>query len=252
MYETEITCKLGYFKDEIPPSDSGGVISEFVGLKSKLYSIKTTRNEGCRKRAKGVKKTSLDHITHQDYLTCLFDYVKIPTGDMNFRSYAHKIYTIKCKRTSIHSYDDKRYILEDNIKKMPYGHYKIVVLERESGLHIDQLSELSSNMADAPVIKRKYKLTETKTIDINFFKRKIYYHFSDVKTGKIFTLSYQEISKLFDKSQKLLKIEDIIAKENLTKELPRSDSDTDSTDETVVETKNKKRKRNYSSSLEIL
>ena len=125
LYETEDTCKLGYFKDEIPPSDSGGVISEFVGLKSKLYSIKTTRNEGCRKRPKGVKKTSLNHITHQDYLTCLFDDVNIPTGDMNFRSYAHKIYTIKCKRTSMHSYDDKRYILEDNIKKLPSGHVSL-------------------------------------------------------------------------------------------------------------------------------
>ena len=73
---------------------------------------------------------------------------------MNFRSYAHKIYTIRCKRTSIHSFDDKRYLLDNNVQTLPYGHYKIAELACPNQLGNIRLRKLRGNMADASIIKK--------------------------------------------------------------------------------------------------
>ena len=58
---------LGKFKDET----AGIPIVEFVGLRSKMYSIKCS--DGHEKgTAKGIKKSFYkNHITHADYLRCI-------------------------------------------------------------------------------------------------------------------------------------------------------------------------------------
>ena len=45
---------------------NGEIIEEFVGLRAKMYSLKTRKEE--MKKTKGVKKNS-----HQDYVDCLFE-----------------------------------------------------------------------------------------------------------------------------------------------------------------------------------
>ena len=56
---------VGKFKDEL----GGKLMTEFVGLRSKLYSY---TGEESGKRAKGVNRVELEKtITHDDYLECL-------------------------------------------------------------------------------------------------------------------------------------------------------------------------------------
>ena len=42
----------------------------------------------------------------------------------SIRSEKHQLYTIKQNKVSLAPYDDKRYLLEDRVTSLPYGHYK--------------------------------------------------------------------------------------------------------------------------------
>ena len=111
---------LGLFKDEM-----GGIpISEYVGLRPKVYSV-ITKEEQIRK-AKGVKKNIVkNQITHQNYLDCLF-HSKTFRHEMHMlRSYEHQIYGIRVNKTSLSPLDTKRYIKEDGIKSYAFGHFRI-------------------------------------------------------------------------------------------------------------------------------
>ena len=112
---------LGMFKDEV----GGRCIDEFIGLRSKLYSYKMFEGEES-KRCKGVKKSVIKKsITHEDYKTCLFT-GKEQLRKMNvIRSYDHEIYTEEVNKVALSADDDKRYILEDGIHTLAWGHYKI-------------------------------------------------------------------------------------------------------------------------------
>ena len=116
---------VGKFKCEtgsIAPSD-------FVGLRSKLYSllVKTTDKPKERKlRAKGVKKSYVEnHLVHHSFLTVLR--LKKPTKAefLSFRSHNHVLNTVKINKTGLSAYDDKRFILRDGISTLAYGHWRI-------------------------------------------------------------------------------------------------------------------------------
>ena len=52
------------------------------------------------------------------------------------RSESHEIYSIKLNKIGLSPYDDKRYILNDGMNTLAYGHYKITVWEEEKHLNI--------------------------------------------------------------------------------------------------------------------
>ena len=55
-------------KDE----SNGEIIEEFVGLRTKMYSLKTKKEE--MKKAKVVRKNVVKkYISHPDYVDCLFE-----------------------------------------------------------------------------------------------------------------------------------------------------------------------------------
>ena len=112
---------LGMFKDEA----GGKIIKEFVGLRSKLYSYKMYEGKESKK-CKGVKKQVVERsITHEDYKTCL-QTGKEQLRKMNIlRSYDHEVYTEEVNKVALSAEDDKRYILEDGMHTLAWGHYKI-------------------------------------------------------------------------------------------------------------------------------
>ena len=112
---------LGMFKDEV----GGRCIEEFVGLRAKLYSYKMFEGEESKK-CKGIKKSTVKKsITHEDYKTCLFT-GKEELRKMNvIRSYNHEVYTETVQKVALCSDDDKRYILENRINTLAWGHHTI-------------------------------------------------------------------------------------------------------------------------------
>ena len=118
---------IGMMKDEA----GGKQITEFVGLRSKLYAYKMDSGKEAKK-CKGVKKVVIKNkITLEDYKNCL-----CTKGDqqrtMNaIRSRQHNIHTESITKIALSANDDKRIILEDGINTLAIGHYKTrkVILE---------------------------------------------------------------------------------------------------------------------------
>ena len=66
FYNDENKNIIGKMKDEL----IGEIIEEFVGLRAKMYSLKTKKEE--MTKAKRVKKNVVKkYISHQDYVDCL-------------------------------------------------------------------------------------------------------------------------------------------------------------------------------------
>ena len=112
---------IGRFKDEA----TGIPIIEFVGLRSKMYSyMKDNSNE--EKTAKGVKRNTIKKdIKHNDYKDTLFNNKQIHHKMKTIRSNHLQLNTYELNKVSLSCFDDKRYILEDGITTLAYGHYKI-------------------------------------------------------------------------------------------------------------------------------
>ena len=112
---------LGMFKDEA----AGKIITEFVGLRAKLYSFKMEDGKE-NKKCKGVKKQVVkDSITHEDYKTCLLTGKEILRKQNILRSYDHEVYTEEINKIALSAEDDKRYILSDGMDTLAWGHHKI-------------------------------------------------------------------------------------------------------------------------------
>jgi len=103
----------GMFKDEV----GGKIISEFVGLRAKLYAYKKELDE--EKKCKGVKKGVVkNNISFDDYKNCLF-YGKKQRRTMNvIRSRQHEIFTETVNKVALSANDDKRIILPDRINTL--------------------------------------------------------------------------------------------------------------------------------------
>ena len=112
---------IGKFKDEA----SSFPILEFIGLRSKMYSyIKDNQTGG--KTAKGIKKNVIkNNIKHEDYKQTLFNNEQIHHKMKTIRSKNHKLGSYEINEVSLSCFDDKRYISNDGIKSLAYGHYLI-------------------------------------------------------------------------------------------------------------------------------
>ena len=111
----------GKFKDEM----GGEVIVSYVGLRPKLYSY-VTLSEKEEKKAKGVKKPIIkNQLKFEEYKECLFNKSILRKEQYNIRSYDHEVFTEKINKIALSPFDDKRYILEDGIHTLAWGHYKL-------------------------------------------------------------------------------------------------------------------------------
>ena len=112
---------LGMFKDEA----AGKIIKEFVGLRAKLYSFIMEDGKE-NKRCKGVKTQVVESsITHEDYKTCLRTGKEQLRKQNIIRSYEHEVFTEEVNKIALSATDDKRYILNDGIHTLAWGHHKI-------------------------------------------------------------------------------------------------------------------------------
>ena len=104
-------------KDEL----SGKVISEFVGLKSKMYSLVTVDDEE-KVRAKGINK----RLRHNEFYDVLFDKKVIRHNMKRIQAKKHRLGMYYICKVSLSCFDDKRCVLDDGVKSLAYGHKDIV------------------------------------------------------------------------------------------------------------------------------
>ena len=120
LYDTSNKKIIGKMKDELDSVP----MKEFVGLRAKMYSLTHGAKE--KRTAKGVSKAVIrSKLRHDLYSQCLFQRESQMESMNLFRTEKHQIYTVKLNKTTLSAYDDKRYILEDGIHTLAYGHWRI-------------------------------------------------------------------------------------------------------------------------------
>ena len=103
-------------KDE----SKGKIISEFVELKPKMYSLISLDNEEVT-RAKGVN----NKIKHKEFVRVLFNKKVIRHNMKIIQSKLHRIGTYDVCKISLSCFDNKRYILDDGVNTLAYFHKDI-------------------------------------------------------------------------------------------------------------------------------
>lgn len=113
---------LGKMKDEM----SGQIINEFIGLRSKMYSIKSGTDE--KKTAKGIKKSAIRRLRHAKYKDALLNGTVTLETMRTIRSMNHELFTLEVNKVGLCAFDDKRYVLEDKFTTRAHGHYRNVTV----------------------------------------------------------------------------------------------------------------------------
>jgi hypothetical protein len=116
----------------------GAIISEFIGLRPKLYSfiiegdeaeLKKLELKPENKKAKGIKSNVIKRIiTHENYRKALFGTCKTEIiQNVNFniiKSNNHIINSVSVNKIGLSCLDNKRYVSNDNISTYAIGHYR--------------------------------------------------------------------------------------------------------------------------------
>lgn len=103
---------------------SGTPITEFVGLRSKMYSYTVGHKKEikkCKRITKGVVKKKM---FFEDYRDALFNTLRKEHSMKTIRSMKHDLKSYNITKYSLSCYDNKIYILDNGIQTLPYGHYK--------------------------------------------------------------------------------------------------------------------------------
>jgi len=121
LYSTEKQAVVGKKKDE----EKGEIITEFVGLRSNLYSLTVQGKNDEKKVAKGVKMCVIKKELHfNDYKSTLLNQTQTERK-MNFiKSTKHNVNTIQVNKICLSAFDNKRYLLDDGISSYAYGHFQ--------------------------------------------------------------------------------------------------------------------------------
>ena len=98
-------------KDEF----KGEIISEFVGLKSKMHSLTSIKDQEVTK-AKGVNKKT----KHKG-----FDKKIIRHNMKRIQSKLHELGTYDVFKISLSCFDDKRHVLNDGVNNLAFFHKDI-------------------------------------------------------------------------------------------------------------------------------
>ena len=91
LFSNKNKKQLFKMKDEL----GGKIMTEFVGLRSKMYSYQYNDYNGIREKmtGKGIKKSTLKKLKHSEYKACLQDEIQQYVSFKNLKSDKHIIFT---------------------------------------------------------------------------------------------------------------------------------------------------------------
>ena len=111
---------LGKMKDEC----GGGVIKEVIAIRPKMYSVEVGKKN--IRKAKGLKKNVIEkEITHEHYKEALSERRQFMHKMKILRSEGHEMYGMCMNKISLSPFDTKRWIADDGIQTLAYGHFRV-------------------------------------------------------------------------------------------------------------------------------
>jgi len=92
-----------------------------------MYSLDVHQKpKESKMRAKGIKKAYVrKNVRHTHFLNVLRTQQSTTSEFCKFQSTNHVIQTVKVTKKCLDAFDDKRYILEDGVTTLVYGHKDI-------------------------------------------------------------------------------------------------------------------------------
>ncbi|XP_025829852.1 uncharacterized protein LOC112904318 [Agrilus planipennis] len=110
----------GLMKDELKSQ----ILTEFISLRPKMYIMKVDGRERTAK-VKGVSLSAKRKLTFEDFQRCLFDNEICFSEFSGIRSQNHQNFSYTINKLSLSSNDNKRFIKDNKIATLPWGHYSL-------------------------------------------------------------------------------------------------------------------------------
>jgi hypothetical protein len=111
---------LGKMKDEM----NGKVLEEFIALKSKLYAFLCDEKE--KKTAKGLHKNVVQKFVNMDHYRNVLKSCNMYAFKVrSIQSKSHIIKSVESIKCVHNCFDDKRWIHDDGVHTLAYGHKNI-------------------------------------------------------------------------------------------------------------------------------
>jgi len=90
-----------------------------------MYSLHVP-NKQTKIHAKGIKISYIkQHVRHQQFLDVLQTKQITKSQFRTFQSKNHAVQNVEINKTCLNAFDDERYILDDGIATLAYGHFRI-------------------------------------------------------------------------------------------------------------------------------
>lgn len=117
---------IGKMKDEF----ANQVITHFVISKPKMYALKSfnplNRVTRVIKKAKGVQRSAVKtQVTFEQYIDSILFPIQTFTNSRAIRSKKHRLSTINVRKKAINGLDLKRFVLDDCVNTLAFGHKDI-------------------------------------------------------------------------------------------------------------------------------
>jgi len=143
---------IGKFKDEA----KGKTAEAFVGLRAKMYCWKLSKQLSDntyaseeKARAKGIQRAAMRDVRFEDYERQIHTPQEHKVTNRRIGSHLHRLYTYQYDKKGLCSFDDKRYILEDGISTLAYGHYRVKLdIDKKRRAHTAEDTEQVQSFAD--------------------------------------------------------------------------------------------------------
>ena len=126
-------------------------IVQFVGLRPKMYSYLYQKDSNPtskvteKHRVKGIASSASRALRHSDYIEQLDAPHENYITNRRLGSKLHKIYAISCEKRGLCSIDDKRFLLDDNIHSLAYGHYSITNHVNRDDINMSRVEQFMAN-----------------------------------------------------------------------------------------------------------
>ena len=122
LHNNDHKMELCHFKDEFP---SHYFITEFVGLRAKLYCYRTPKSDEevtDHVKAKGYNKHAASkNLTFDKFRKCQRSFQTLKLSYTTFRGYDHCLFTIEQFKSVLSNFDSKLYVHSCNLHTSFYG-----------------------------------------------------------------------------------------------------------------------------------
>ena len=117
--------EIVFIKSKVYAFTSSNISNEFhkyenEGNLDEYYKQVKNENNKEEKRLKGISKVTKNKISFNNFTKCLLDEKDQYEKMYAMNSVKHKMFQHEINKKSFSAFDDKRYILSDGIKTIPY------------------------------------------------------------------------------------------------------------------------------------